>query len=144
MTAETTGSFITIDQSNINNKKTSVKQLVDIVQSDIANTDGSSTRKSYEVFTSGGTGLNPITSSLYQTVFDQDFTLGTSNFLFDVTIGSLMEIDGDSVLINGETAPSGSSTAYALDSSGKLKNPGNETAMIREKLIFINNFLKIF
>jgi hypothetical protein len=140
MTAETTGSFITIDQSNINNKKTSVKQLVDIVQSDIANTDGSSTRKSYEVFTSGGTGLNPITSSLYQTVFDQDFTLGTSNPLFDVTIGSLMEIDGDSVSINGETAPSGSSTAYALDSSGKLKNPGNETAMIREKVNIYKQF----
>jgi len=140
MTAETTGSFITIDQSNINNKKTSVKQLVDIVQTDIANTDGSSTRKSYEVFTSGGAGLNPITSSLYQTVFDQDFTLGTSNPLFDVTIGSLMEIDGTTVTINGETAPAGSSTAYALDASGKLNNPGNETAMIREKVNIYKQF----
>lgn len=136
---ELTGSFISIDQSDIRNIKSSVKQLVDIVQSDIASTD-SSTRKSYEVFTSGGVSLSPITSSLYQTVFDQDFTLGTSNPLFDITVGSLMEVDGSTITINGETTPSGQTSPYSVDDAGKLVNPGDSTAMVREKVNIYKQF----
>jgi len=139
MAVETTGSFISIDQSNINNTKSSVKQLVDIVQSDIASID-STTRKSYEVFTSGATGLNSITSSLHQTVFDQDFTLGTSNPLFDITVGSLMEISGNEIKINGETSPNGQGSVYSFDGSGKLNDPGNNTAMVREKVNIYKQF----
>ena len=82
--SDLTGSFITIDESNKNTSKSSIQQLVDIVQSDIASVSGT-TRKSYEVFASGGLNLSSIKSSLYQTVFDQDFTLGTSNPLFDIS-----------------------------------------------------------
>ena len=88
--SELIGSFISIDESNKNTSKSYVQQLVDIVQADIAST-GSTTRKSYEVFVSGGLNLNSISSSLYQTVFDQDFSLGTSNPLFDISIGSYEE-----------------------------------------------------
>ena len=64
------GSYISIDKSNITNKKSKVRQLVDIVQTDIASSGSNNTRKSYEVFVSGVDAQN-ITSSLYQTVFDQ-------------------------------------------------------------------------
>ena len=138
MTTETLGSFVSIDQSNIKNTKSSVKQLIDIVQSDIASVSGDSTRKSYEVFTSGGTGQNNITSSLHQTVFDQDFTLGTSNPLFDITVGSLMEIDGTNVEINGETSHGGNT--YTLDGDSKLNDPGVSTSMVREKVNVYKQF----
>jgi len=125
MAVKLTGSFITIDQSNINTSKTSVQQLVDIVQTDIASTD-STTRKSYEVFTSGGIDQNPITSSLYQTVFDQEFTLGTANPLFDITIGSYLEraANGD-LTLNGLTPTE--------DAGGKLTGFNSSTPMMREK-----------
>ena len=99
---EITGSFVSIDDSNITSSKTSVQQLIDIVQADISSDSGSSTRKKYQVFVSGGTNLASITSSLYQTVFDQDFTLGTSNALFDVTIGSFLDdSNSDNITVNG-------------------------------------------
>ena len=46
------GSYINIDRSNISTNKSKVRQLIDIVQTDIASV-GQSTRKSYEVFVSG-------------------------------------------------------------------------------------------
>tara|TARA_B100001059_G_C17837773_1_gene589484 strand:+ start:1136 stop:2746 length:1611 start_codon:yes stop_codon:yes gene_type:complete len=138
MTIETLGSFVSIDESNIRNTKSSVKQLIDIVQSDIASVSGDSTRKSYEVFTSGGTGQNNITSSLHQTVFDQDFTLGTSNPLFDITVGSRMEVTDNDVKINGETSHGGN--AYTLDNDGKLNDPGISTSMVREKVNVYKQF----
>src|SRR5210317_2003061 len=99
--ADLTGSFISINPSNISTEKTSVQQLVDIVQSDISSIN-TNTRKSYEVFTSGNIDTNQnISSSLFQTVYDQDFSLGTANALFDISIGSLSESNGEkSVLIN--------------------------------------------
>ena len=138
MTIETLGSFVSIDESNIRNTKSSVKQLIDIVQSDIASVSGDSTRKSYEVFTSGGTGQNNITSSLHQTVFDQDFTLGTSNPLFDITVGSRMEVTDNDVKINGETSHGGN--AYTLDNDGKLNDPDVSTSMVREKVNVYKQF----
>ena len=63
MTIDLTGSFVTIDDSNKQSDKTSVQQLVDIVQSDIASVS-ENTRKSYEVFTSGGIDLATITRSM--------------------------------------------------------------------------------
>ena len=97
---EITGSFVSIDDSNITTSKTSVQQLIDIVQADISSDAGSGTRKKYQVFVSGGTNLASITSSLYQTVFDQDFTLGTSNPLFDITIGSYLNDDDENNKMN--------------------------------------------
>ena len=70
-----TGSFVSIDDSNVTTSKSSVQQLIDIIQADIASDTGSATRKKYQVFVSGGTNLSSITSSLYQTVFDQDFVV---------------------------------------------------------------------
>jgi hypothetical protein len=138
--SELTGSFITIDESNKNTSKSSIQQLVDIVQSDIASIS-STTRKSYEVFTSGGVDLNPITSSLYQTIYDQDFTLGTSNPLFDISMGSYEDVvkdsDGNisSVSVNG--------VAATYDAGGKLTFTDadkNKRAMMREKVNIYKQF----
>ena len=132
MTIDLTGSFVTIDDSNKQSDKTSVQQLVDIVQSDIASVS-ENTRKSYEVFTSGGIDLATITSSMYQTVYDQDFSLGTSNPLFDITVGSLSEYNENTerFLVNGQN--------YTADSAGKLETPNN-VAMVREKVNIYNQF----
>ena len=63
--------------------KSFLNQLVDVIQEDIS---GSSTRKTYQVFVTGGIGPG-ITSSLFQTVYDQDFSLQTANPVFDITVG---------------------------------------------------------
>lgn len=125
------GSYITIQSSNIKNEKTTVRQLIDIVQSDIASSEAN-TRKSYEVFVSGVNNQN-ITSSLFQTVFDQDFTLGASNPLFDITIGSLLEENADSLpVVNGLT--------LNFDAFNKLIVDDNSTPMLREKVNIYKQF----
>tara|TARA_B100000927_G_scaffold272078_1_gene249451 strand:+ start:2971 stop:4566 length:1596 start_codon:yes stop_codon:yes gene_type:complete len=127
------GSYITIQSSNIQNDKTKVRQLIDVVQSDIASTSSGGTRKSYEVFVSGVNEQN-ITSSLFQTVFDQDFTLGSANPLFDLTIGSLLEEDE-----NGEPFVN-EITSISKGDGGKLINFSNSTPMMREKINIYKQF----
>jgi len=137
MATQLTGSFITIDQSNINTSKTSVQQLVDIVQSDVSSTD-SNTRKSYEVFTSGGVDQHPITSSLFQTVYDQEFNLGTANPLFDVSIGSLLEKSTDE---SGNTVLTVNGLNPTEDGGGKLIfTNSSKIPMMREKVNIYRQF----
>ena len=64
-TAELTDSDKTTGRSNL-------EQLIDIVSGDIS---GSDTRRKYEVFVTGGNNIASVTSSLFQTVYDQDFSL---------------------------------------------------------------------
>jgi hypothetical protein len=74
-------SFYEFNESDKVNKKSTVRQLVDILAIDIAGEDengtSTGTRKKYETFVTGSTGGNAVTSSLFQTVFDQDFSLQT-------------------------------------------------------------------
>ena len=119
MANEVIGSYVSIDESSIVTKKSKVQQLVDIVQADIKG-DGS-TRKKYQVFVSGGTGLQNITSSLYQTVFDQDHTLQTSNAMLDCTVG---------LYVSGSTYKDVPNKT--TDSGGKDIFPST-TLMMREK-----------
>ena len=61
-----------------------LEQLIDVIGNDVSS---SVTRRKYQVWVTGsGTGPG-VTSSLFQTVFDQDYTLQTANPVFDVTIG---------------------------------------------------------
>ena len=136
MTEVIPGSFISISQNNVNTSKSSVQQLVDIVQVDIASVDSENTRKSYEVFTSGGVDLNSITSSLYQTVYDQDFTLGTSNPLFDITVGSLVE----DVTVSNTIRPEVNTFQGTYDAGGKITGFSDTTAMVREKVNVYKQF----
>ena len=73
--------FKSISRSDIQTSTSVLTQLVDVIQEDIS---GSSTRRSYEHFVTGGLGPG-VTSSLYQTIYDQDFSLESANEVFDVT-----------------------------------------------------------
>jgi len=75
--------FKSLIGNDITQTRSILNQLVDIVREDIS---GSNSRKSYEVFVTSSVGPG-VTSSLYQTVFDQDFSLQTANSLFDMTFG---------------------------------------------------------
>ena len=114
-----------IDSADILNKKSNVKQLVDILQVDIAGIDESdvdqNTRREYHTFVTGGTGLYPVTSSLFQTVYDQDYELQTSNEILDITVG----IRHDSSIVT--------TTSSSTDASGKPIFP-DTTLMMREKI----------
>jgi len=109
--------FKEISAADIKTTRSVLNQLVDVIQEDIS---GSATRKSYQQFVTGGFGPG-ITSSLYQTVFDQDFTLQTANPLFDMTVG---------LFAGGQTVLSSSS---GTDTNGKLLFP-SQSVMMREKV----------
>ena len=114
-----------IESEDIINKKSNIRQLVDILQVDISGKSSTDvdqkTRKRYETFVTGGIGQSPVTSSLFHTVFDQDHTLQTSNEMLDITIGLY---DGSSYV---------SSASTSTDASGKRIFP-NTTLMMREKI----------
>lgn len=116
--------FKAIGPKDIKTARSFLNQLVDIVQESVS---GSNTRKSYEVFVSGS-GAASLTSSIFQTVFDQDFTLATANEMFDITVG-LFASGG---IVTG-------SPGYAVDTAGKLTFSSN-TAMMREKVQVYNQF----
>lgn len=120
--------FFKIRNEDKVNRTSNIRQLVDILQVDIASKDDSAsateqnTRKKYEVFVTSSIELpGVVTSSLFHTVFDQDFSLQTSNEMLDLSIG-LYE--------SGDTVTGNSSD---VDSSGK-KLFGNDTLMMREKI----------
>ena len=92
-----------------------LNQLVDIIGSDVSS---SATRREYQVFVTGGLGPG-VTSSLFQTVYDQDFTLQTANPVFDITYGFAT---GSGVVNN-----------YTVDANGKYIFSAN-TLMMREKI----------
>lgn len=102
---------------DIKTSRSFLNQLVDIVNEDIS---GSTTRKRYQVFVTGGVGPG-VTSSLWQTVFDQDFTLQTANPVFDVTFG----FSSASQVVQ--------TSNYVIDSNGKYIFP-SQSLMMREKM----------
>jgi len=102
---------------DISNSTSFLNQLVDVIQEDVS---GSATRKKYQVFVTGGVGPG-VTSSLYQTVFDQDFTLQTANPVFDITFG----------IYSGSYTVASASTGQ--DANGKLLFPST-SLMMREKI----------
>jgi hypothetical protein len=110
------GSFKRISPEDIKVTRSVLNQLVDVVQEDVS---GSSTRRAYQVFVTGAAGS--VTSSLFQTVYDQDFTLQTANPMFDMTVG----------LYSGSNTVQDTKTGE--DSSGKMLFPSS-SLMMREKV----------
>jgi hypothetical protein len=113
--------FKDLDPSDIKAVTTQLSQLVDIVQQDVS---GSSTRKQYAVFVtaSSDSSVNyAVTSSLFQTVYDQDYTLQVANGLFDMTVG---------LYWSGSTVVSSST---GTDSRGKMLF-SSSSLMMREKV----------
>jgi hypothetical protein len=75
--------YSTIGTKDIKTARSFLSQLIDVLQEDIS---GSTSRRKYQHFVTGGVGPG-VTSSLFQTVYDQDFTLQTANPVFDITVG---------------------------------------------------------
>jgi hypothetical protein len=120
--------FKEFSPEDIKTSKSFLNQLVDIVNTDISS---SATRRKYQVFVTGGLGPG-VTSSLFQTVFDQDFTLQTANAVLDMTVG----LASGSEIIQ-DISPT-------VDSNGKYLF-GSDTLMMREKMdiyrLFAQNLL---
>ena len=118
--------FKTIGADDIQTSTSVLSQLVDVIQEDIS---GSSTRRKYQVFVTGGLGPG-VTSSLFQTVYDQDFSLQTSNAVLDMTVG-LFE--------SGSTV---TDCSTATDVNGKMLFP-SQSIMMREKVQNYKQFAQV-
>ena len=111
--------FKTITSDDIKTTTSILNQLVDFVEEDVS---GSNTRKKFQVFVTSS-ATNAVTSSLFQTVYDQNFTLQTANELFDMTMG---------IYFNSDTV-TGSAASPSTDANQKLLF--KETSlMMREKI----------
>lgn len=108
--------FKEITAHDIKTARSYLNQLVDVIEEDIS---GSTTRRRYQVFVTGGIGPG-VTSSMFQTVYDQDFSLQTANPMFDITFG--MFISSSAIL----------SSTTGQDTAGKYLYP-SQTLMMREK-----------
>ena len=139
--------FYDINDSDRVSKKSNIRQLVDVLQADVASIDPDdasknlNTRKKYEVFVTGGLDVSgSVTSSLYQTVFDQDHTFQTSNEMLDITIGSHQE---SSTVKAVNDVDDGTGTMVPnVDASGKLIF-GNDVLMMREKIAIYKQYAQI-
>jgi len=115
--------FKEISASDIKNAASFLEQVIDVIQEDIS---GSSTRKTYSMWVSGGVGPG-VTSSLWQTVYDQDFSLQTANSIFDMTVG---------LYFSGSTVQD---IKTGDDSYGKILFPST-SLMMREKIDIYNQY----
>lgn len=115
--------FKELSANDIKAASSFLEQIIDVIQEDIS---GSSTRKTYQHFVTGGVGPG-VTSSLWQTVYDQDFTGQTANSIFDMTIGLFFSGSTVQDIKTGE------------DSAGKLLFPST-SLMMREKVDIYNQF----
>lgn len=124
-----------ISASDIKTTRSFLNQLIDVLQEDIS---ASVSRRKYQVFVTGGVGPG-VTSSLYQTVYDQDFTLQTANPIFDITVGlappDAKRGDGTSTNKDGVAGI----TKTAQDQTGKYLYPSS-SLMMREKTDIYGQF----
>jgi len=118
--------FQQINPSDIQTARSFLNQLIDVLQEDIS---GSVSRRKYQHFVTGGVGPG-VTSSLFQTVYDQDFTLQTANPIFDITVGLAPDA------ISGTIAYT---TRTDIDSAGKAMYPSS-SLMMREKVDIYKQF----
>ena len=109
--------FKELTPNDIKTARSFLNQLIDVTQEDVS---GSSTRQTYQAWVTGGVGPG-VTSSLFQTIHDQDFTLQTANEVFDMTVG---------LYFSGSTVQD---TKTGEDSAGKLLFPSTSLQM-REKI----------
>lgn len=115
--------FKEISSADIKTARSFLNQLIDVIQQDVS---GSSTRRKYQAFVTGGVGPG-VTSSLFQTIYDQDFSLQTSNAIFDVTVG----LFSSGSIVN--TAKTGQ------DAAGKFQFQSS-SLMMREKIDIYKQF----
>ena len=85
-----------------------------MLQEDVS---GSVSRRKYQSFITGTTTSIGVTSSLFQTIYDSDFTLQTSNAIMDIAFGLLPS--GSTVLTSQQ----------AIDVAGKELFPSSSLMM---------------
>jgi hypothetical protein len=122
-------SYKDLTANDIKTTTTFLNQLVNVVSQDVSSSDASSTRKRYQVFVTGGVGPG-VTSSLFHTVFDQDFSLQTSNAIFDITVG----------LFSGSNTVSVATTGQ--DINGKILFT-SKSIMMREKINIYRQYAQL-
>lgn len=118
--------FKELSAADVKTAKSFLNQLVDVIQEDISS---SISRKKYQVFVTGGIGPG-VTSSLFQTIYDQDFSFQTSNPIFDMTVGLF---DGGTTVTN---------ILSSTDSAGKMLFPST-SMMMREKIQVYKQFAQL-
>jgi hypothetical protein len=117
MSITTAQSFGADQKKTVSSK---LNQVIDVIQADIS---GSGNRRVYESFLSSSTTAE-LTSSLYQTVYDQAYTLQTANPVMDMTVG-LFYNSARNNLVNLESTE---------NSDGQLIFDPETTIMMREKV----------
>lgn len=121
--------YKTFVPSDFIQRTTSLNQLIDVIQEDVS---GSATRRKYQVFVTGGIGPG-VTSSLFQTVYDQDFSLQTANPIFDISVGLFQD---------GQTVKGGTTyTRYDGVSVTPQGAPGYQKDATTGKLLFASQSL---
>lgn len=115
-----------LSPSDFKSTRSSLSQLIDVLQEDIS---GSVSRKKYQHFVTGGIGPG-VTSSLFQTVYDQDFSLQAANPIYDITIG----LYPNSSIV--------SSSKVGQDSFGKELFPSS-SLMMREKMDIYREYAQL-
>lgn len=115
--------FKELTSADFKTTRSFLDQIVDVIQNDIS---GSESRQQYQHFVTGGIGPG-ITSSLWQTVYDQDFSLETANPVLDMTVG----LFASSSLVN--------LALRGTDSNGKYLFR-SESVMMREKIYMYQQF----
>lgn len=102
-----------------------LEQLIDVIGNDVSSSE---TRRKYQMWVTGSETGPGVTSSLFQTVFDQDYTLQTANPVFDTTIG----LHTSSLLVTQGT------TSY--DSINDQYYFPSNSLMMREKIDIYRTF----
>jgi len=141
-------SFYEFNDEDKVNKKSQIRQLVDILAVDIAGINESNqdtkTRKKYEVFVTSSTGA--VTSSLFHTVFDQDNTLQTSNEMLDLSIGIYAQYNaGDASTDPTYTIRFADASKNITASVDNNRKPifANDTLMMREKINIYKQYAQV-
>jgi len=112
-------------QSDLKTQSDVLEQLVDVIGNDVSS---SVTRRKYQVWVTGSGTTSGVTSSLFQTVFDQDFSLQTANPVFDVTVGL------------HKTSPLVVETTTSYDATNDQYYFSSQSMMMREKIDLYRTF----
>ena len=112
----------TYKELSVSDIQTSVSYLNTLIECVGEDLSSSVSRRAYEHFVTGGirAGQPGVTSSLFHTIYDQDYTLQTANPLFDVTVGLNF------------TGSQATGSEVGTDANGKRLYP-SMSLMMREK-----------
>jgi len=116
-----------------NDKKTfasNLYQVIDVIQEDIYSEQS---RRKYETFVTSSANVE-VGSSIFQTVYDQDFSYQTSNPVLDMTVGLFHNALRPNLVTQAD--------GYTLNENGYL-GFNNNTLMMREKVNVYRQYAQI-